>query len=124
VATLSYSWVPTLLREEVFASGKWYYQDVIEYDVELVRQTYDYCSFDILQLESIVHHECFQDLDLNISDTGTVYLWRFSKSQLDGDRFIETTASASISTYFLARDHIETYAGRKDITWFDPPRGA
>lgn len=110
------SWEPSLLREEVLASGTWIYQGVESYEAKLIRQTYDYASFDIPLLDELLAPEV--DFHYEISDSGNIYFWSFTRED-------HSSTSRMFSSYFAARDHLSTYAGEFDITWHDPsvPRG-
>ena len=103
-------WEPTLLTEEVVASGTWWYQDKVPYTAELIKQRYDYTSKDLVTLDEILEIPNIDYIDYSISDEGVIYFWRFT----NGDN---KTFSDSFSTYFTARDHINTYGGKYEIKW-------
>ena len=103
-------WVPTLISEEIVASGVWWYEDTVECSVQLIRRTYDYTSFDIPILEEILNGADFDDLEYNISDQGVLYFWRIQGPS-------GQTYSPCFSTYFTAREHIDSYSGKNEIDW-------
>ena len=100
------SWEPALQHETIVASGKWHYQNAFPYTAELVRQVWNYTSFDLLELYELP----FDDVDFAVSDEGVLYFWRFTGNG-------RTHYSDSFSTYFRARDHLETYGYQYQIDW-------
>jgi len=70
-------WEPTLLSEEVLASGVWFYDNKIPFNAKLLRQKYDYTSFDLPKIEVTVHPYNLDYIDYSISDEGSVYFWQF-----------------------------------------------
>ncbi len=103
-------WEPTLLSEEILASGIWFYDDQIPFNAKLLRQKYDYTSFDLPAIEMAVHPYNLDYIDYSISDEGFLYFWQF---QGKGRK----SKSPTFSTYFAARDHINTYGTKYDISW-------
>jgi hypothetical protein len=109
-------WEPTLLSEEVVARGTWWYQDIQSYNVELIKLNYNYGSMDLVALMSNgLTNICYDNngIDYNVSDEGTLYIWKFSKS----DDSETDEWSRAFASYFQAREHIKTYAGKYEIEW-------
>ena len=104
------NWEPTLISEEVIASGTWWYQDEVPYKAELIKQKYDYSSKDLVVLDEILGIPNIDYIDYSISDEGIIYLWRFTNGK-------NKTFSDTFSTYFTARDHINTYGSKYKIEW-------
>ena len=103
-------WEPTLLSEEVLASGVWFYDNKIPFNAKLLRQKYDYTSFDLPKIEVTVHPYNLDYIDYSISDEGSVYFWQFEGQG-------RKSKSPTFSTYFAARDHINSYGTKYDISW-------
>ena len=106
------NWSPTLMSQEILAQGTWWYQGVKTFNVELLKQKYDYTSKDLVVLEEEDDRIGldWDAIDYRISDEGTLYKWKFRRGE-------EITFSDSFSTYFLAREHIDSYEGKKEIIW-------
>ena len=103
-------WQPSLVEEEVLAKGEWHYQGHEDYSIVLIRQKYDYTSFDLPLLAELLHPYFEDYIDYAISDDGCLYFCRFSNNK-------QLTTSPTFSTYFSARDHLSTYEGPKTIEW-------
>ncbi|WP_444916877.1 hypothetical protein [Microbulbifer sp. JMSA003] len=99
-------WEPEIIKEEIVASGDWFYQDEVKYFAKLIKQTCNYTSFELNEMyDKAIGHVGFE-----VSDEGVVYFCRFKK----GDSI---NYSDHFSAYFLAKDHINTYRYKYDITW-------
>ena len=103
-------WEPTLLNEEIVASGTWWYQDEIPYLAELIQQKYNYTSKDLVVLDETLKIPNIDYINYEISDEGIIYFWQFTNGK-------NKTFSDSFSTYFSARDHINTYGQKYEIKW-------
>jgi len=101
------SWEPSLVSEEIVATGTWWYQDKISYDAKLIKQKYDYGSKDLVILEQILEVPFIDYIDYSISDEGILYFWSFSNE----------TYSDTFGNYYSAREHIDSYDGRNEIEW-------
>ena len=100
------NWKPSIIKEVVVASGDWYYQDEIKYTAKLIRQVWNYTSFELDEMyEKVIDYVSY-----DVSDEGVVYIWQFEK---DGN----IRYSDSFSTYFKAKDHINTYGYKYEILW-------
>jgi len=103
-------WEPTLLSEEILASGVWFYDDQIPFSAKLLKQKYDYTSFDLPEIEVTIHPYNLDYIDYSISDEGFIYFWQFEGQG-------RKSKSPTFSTYFAARDHINSYGTKYDISW-------
>lgn len=95
-----------MLSEEIVASGDWYYQDEINYSAKLLKQVWNYTSFDLDEM----YDRAIDYVSYDVSDEGVIYIWHFEK---EGTVF----CSRSFSTFFKARDHLDTYGYRYEIRW-------
>lgn len=103
-------WEPKILSSEVVAIGTWFYDNKAPYDAKLVKTKSNYTSLDLAELDELLEIPFHDYLDFAVSDEGVSYHWEFSK---DG---AETTTH-SFSTYYEARDHLNTYDSRYEISW-------
>ena len=115
-STISESWTPERVSRETIATGTWSYQSVREYAVELVRERWNFTAFDIPRMLELLSHEAMDSVDYAVSDEGVLYLWRFANGP-------DVTWSKGLSTYFQAREHIESYGYPFDVRWPEDPRG-
>ena len=100
------NWEPEIVKEEIVASGDWFYQNEIKYAAKLIKQTWNYTSFELDEMfEKAIDYVSFE-----VSDEGVVYIWKFEKGTI-------VNYSNSFSTYFKAKDHINTYGYKYDISW-------
>jgi len=95
-------WEAELQSEEVVISGIWYYQNEIPYTAELIKQKWNYRSADLTILDEILEVPFCDYIDYSISDEGVIWVWRFQNGN-------KKTSSPTFPTFFLARDHINTY---------------
>lgn len=100
------NWEPEIVKEDIVASGDWFYQNEIKYAAKLIKQTWNYTSFELDEMfEKAIDYVSFE-----VSDEGVVYIWKFEKGTI-------VNYSDSFSTYFKAKDHINTYGYKYDISW-------
>jgi len=85
-------WEPEVVKEIVVASGDWYYQDEVKFSAKLIKQIWNYTSFELDEM----YDKAIDYVSFEVSDEGVVYLWQFEK---DGN----LTYSDSFSTYFKAK---------------------
>ena len=103
-------WEAKVLEETIVASGTWYYQNEISYNAKLIKQIWNYTSADLPELDKILEVPYCDYIDYKISDEGVLYHWVFSNASGE-------TYSPSFSSYFMARDHINTYGYKYKIEW-------
>ena len=101
-------WEAKKTSERIIAKGKWWYQDEIEYSAQLIRETWNYTSKDLVELDKILEAPQCDYIDFSISDEGVRYFWQFSGPV--GDR-----ESPTFPTFFLAQEHITSYGYRYEI---------
>ena len=105
-------WEPKLIDEKVVAKGTWFYQDSIAHDVRLIKQKFNYNSYDLPELNEVLAAPFRDYIDLNISDEGVLYFWVFSASGY-------SPGSPTFATYFQARDHLGTYGWKYEVQWHE-----
>jgi hypothetical protein len=110
MSKFSPSWEAQVIEEGVVATGKWYYQNDIAYHAKLVKQVWNYGSRDLPELDEILEVPYCDYIDFNVSDEGVLYYWVFTGPSTK-------TTSPTFATYFQARDHLDTYGYKHDITW-------
>ena len=103
-------WEAMVENEEVVARGVWLYQNETPHEAELIKQTWNYTSKDLSELDEILEIPFCDYIDYLISDEGVLYHWKFSGPS-------GSSVSPSFSTYFQARDHINTYGYKHEISW-------
>lgn len=99
-------WEPEILEEEVVASGEWFYQNQIRYTVKLIKQKWNYTSFELDEM----YEKAIDYVSFDVSDEGVAYYWQFENGT-------NKNCSESFSTYFKAKDHINTYGYKYEISW-------
>lgn len=97
-------WEPTLIDRSILVTGTWWYDNVIPWKIELIRDKYDYTSRDLEDIEKSCNYIVTEDLILNdIDESGQIFYWKFSNPN----------GGASESKYFGnygdALNHIKTY---------------
>lgn len=97
-------------HEEIVAQGVWFYRNEVPYNAKLVKTKWNYNSFDLPILDEILEIPFCDYIRYQISDEGVLYHWEF-----DGPT--GTTTTEPFSTYFNARDHLNTYGYKYDIGW-------
>jgi hypothetical protein len=101
-------WEAEVETDEVLTSGTWYYQNEIPYSAQLIKQKWNYKSTDLPILDEILEVPFCDYIDYSINDEGIIYFWRFESSN-------NKTSSPVFPTYFLARDHINTYGYKYEL---------
>jgi len=103
-------WEAEKEKEEVIANGTWFYQDEVPYKAHLIKSKWNYTSRDLPLLDKILEIPYCDYICYQISDEGIIYHWKF-----EGPTGV--TTSDQFPTYFLARDHINTYGYKYEIKW-------
>ena len=104
------TWEAKVLHEEVLIKGVWYYGDTIPFEAQLIKQKWNYTSFDLELLDDILVSPYFDYISYSISDEGVLYIWKFQKQT-------EISYSPNFSTFFQAKEHIATYGSKFTVTW-------
>ncbi len=103
-------WEAQVVDEQVVAIGVWHYQNEVTYKAKLMKQIWNYGSEDLVELDQILETPFCDYIDFNISDEGVIYFWQFSGPTGE-------TISPTFAAYFQARDHIDTYGYKHEISW-------
>jgi len=103
-------WEAKIEKEEIVASGIWFYQNEIEYKAYLIKTKWNYTSKDLPLLDEILDIPYCDYISYEISDEGILYHWKF-----EGPTGVNV--SNYFPTYFMARDHINTYGYNYEIKW-------
>jgi len=98
-------WEPEILSIETIASGSWYYQNEIEYAVELIRRKTNYTSFELEEM----HEKAIDFSTYNVSDEGVSYTWKFERKGAISE-------TSSFSTYYEAMKHIKSYGCKYELS--------
>ena len=104
------NWEAKIIEEHIVANGVWFYDNEIPYNAELFKSVWNYKSTDLALLDEILEIPFLDYIDYKISDEGVLYYWRFSNG-------VVKNKSPSFSTYFEARDHINSYGTKYEINW-------
>jgi len=96
--------------EKVVAEGTWYYQNEVPYSASLLKTKWNYTSKDLPILDEILEIPFCDYIRYGISDEGIMYHWVFTGPTGE-------TTSDEFPTYFSARDHLNTYGYKYEITW-------
>ena len=97
-------------QESIVACGTWFYQNEVPYKAKLVKTKWNYTSFDLPVLDEILEVPFCDYIRYQISDEGVLYHWEFEGPA-------GTTTTEPFSTYFSARDHLNTYGYTYEIVW-------
>ncbi|WP_444957117.1 hypothetical protein [Microbulbifer sp. ZKSA002] len=61
-------WEPEIIKEEIVASGDWFYQDEVKYLAKLIKQTWNYTSFELDEM----YDKAIAYVSFEVSDEGVV----------------------------------------------------
>jgi len=103
-------WEALIEKEYIVAEGIWFYDNEIPFTAVLIKQKWNYASTDLPVLKEILEIPYMDYISFSISDEGIIYFWRFNNKQSE-------TTSIAFPTYFLAREHLDTYGCRYEINW-------